>query len=112
MSTHARVRLSAIVVAATAVVTSLATAIPAAAEQTTEALGNDVTGTLTQSFCPTAAALTGVRADLISPGFSPSGILGTISGLCADASTTTTVGTSTPARPPPADRGAHARQVG
>src|SRR4051794_7950587 len=111
MSTHARVRLSAIVVAATAVVTSLATAIPAAAEQTTEALGNDVTGTLTQSFCPTDVALTGVRADLIYPSFSPSGILGTISGLCADASTTTTVGTSTTDGQPPVDTACDAGQV-
>src|SRR3954453_15410013 len=98
-SSRARARLASTAVAVAAVVTSLAIALPASAEQTAEALGNDVTGTLTSNACPTDVALTGVRADIIHPGFSPSGILGSIRGLCADESTTTTVGTATEGQP-------------
>src|SRR3954470_18573943 len=110
-SSRARARLASTAVAVAAVVTSLATALPASAEQTTEALGNDVTGTLTQSFCPTDVAMTGVRADLIYPSFAPNGTLGTISGLCADASTTTTMGTATTDGQPPVDTACDAGQV-
>src|SRR4051812_41444497 len=110
-SSRARARLASAAVAVAAMVTSLATALPAAADQTTEALGNDVTGTLTALSCPADVALTGVRADVIFPGFSPSGILSTIRGLCADESTTATMGTATTEGQPPVDTACDAGKV-